>query len=75
MIEFLRHCFTGIDGQSWDLGRILWAIGVLAYIAYAGISLWHNKTPFDMQAYGIGFAAVLAAGGAALALKAKTEPQ
>lgn len=65
--------FTGKDNLTWDLGRVLWAKMALAYV---GLSGWHviHATAFDPVAWGTGAAAVLAAGGAAIGLKAHTEP-
>ena len=65
--------FAGRDNHTLDLGRILWAIGTLVYFVLSIHSVWHGTT-FDPVAWGSGFAAVLAAGGAALWMKKDTEP-
>jgi hypothetical protein len=73
--KILKDLFTGIDGQSHDLGKYLWCIAVLAGIIYAGIDLFvlHNK--FDITQYGIGIGSLLGAGGAMLWAKKDTEPK
>lgn len=74
MIKLLKDCFTTADGESFDIGRVLWAFGVLTFL---GLSVWNvvgQDQHFDMQSFGIGLGATLAAGGAALGFKAKTEP-
>ena len=69
----LKQMFTGKDNKTIDLGRVLWAKAVVAFlgIGFYGI---YNGNPMDYLAYGTGLAAVLAAGGAAIGLKSKTEP-
>lgn len=74
MIKFLKHIFTGIDNQTWDLGRILWAKISVVYCAISAGQVWAGHT-FDPQSWAIGAGTILAAGGGSLLLKAKTEPQ
>jgi len=69
------HILTGIDGESFDVGRVLWVLGVLAFVGYAGYDLIVNKQPFNPQNYGIGLGGALAGGGLGIGMKAKTEPQ
>lgn len=73
MRAVLRHLFTGKDGVTFDLGRVLWCKMALAYV---GLSAWHltHGGPFDPMTWAGGAGAILAAGGGALALKASTEP-
>lgn len=73
MADFFRHLFTGKDGQSWDLGRVLWAVVTLAFIGLSGFALWRGGA-FDPMAWAGGAGAILAAGGGALMLKRNTEP-
>ena len=74
MMKLLKDCFTTADGESFDIGRVLWAQGVVVFLGLAIYSVVSQGHPFDMQAFGIGLGATLAAGGAALGFKAKTEP-
>lgn len=73
MPDFMKHCFTGHDNQTFDLGRVLWAIGVVAFILFAG---YHaiTKGEFDAIGYGGGLGGLLAGGGASLRMKMDTEP-
>lgn len=73
--KFALDCLTGIDGQSFDLGRVLWVLAFLVGIALEIYCTVIERTNFDLQQYGIGVGALLVAGGASLNLKAKTEPQ
>lgn len=66
--------FTGKDNKSLDVGRIIWFVSVLSFIAFAFLGLYMGK-PTDYIAYGTGLSTLLAAGGAALGLKSKTEPE
>ena len=70
----LKHMFTGKDNQTMDLGRVLWAKAVVAFLGLAFYGVYKGN-PVDYMAFGTGLAAVLAAGGAAIGLKAKTEPE
>jgi hypothetical protein len=75
MRKFLVDILTGKDGHTFDMGRILWAWGVVSFTWLAAYAVVGLRDHFDPVAYGGGFAAVLAAGGAALGFKAKTEPE
>ena len=75
MKKFLADILTGKDGHTYDIGRILWAWSVVSFTALGGYDLVHAGYRFDPVAYGTGIAAVLASGGAALGLKARTEPE
>jgi hypothetical protein len=46
----------------------------LSFIIFAFLGLYMDK-PTDYIAYGTGLSTLLAAGGAALGLKSKTEPE
>ena len=72
--KMIKDCGTGADGETHDVGRWLWMIGVLSYIAFSGYSLFKGQ-PWHPQEFGLGFGGVLAGGGAGIGLKAKTEPQ
>jgi hypothetical protein len=66
--------FTGADNQTLDLGRILWFKMSLAYIGLTAFHIIAHHAAFDPVAFGSGAAAVLAGGGAGVAIKANTEP-
>lgn len=65
----IRHMLFGIGNDHPELGRVLWAIGVIAMIAYQGIDIWLNKNAFNAVEFGAGLAAILAAGGFGIAAK------
>lgn len=71
--RLLSDMFTGIDNATYDVGRLMWALGCIAYI---GLSAYHCIVHgvFDAPSWGLGFGGVLAGGGAALKLKQGTEP-
>lgn len=75
MVKILRDLFTGIDGESHDIGRYLWALSVIMGLLYAGYDLLWLMHPFDIVAYGTGCGLLLAGGGAALMAKSGTEPK
>jgi hypothetical protein len=72
--ELLKHSFTGKDNQTFDIGRILWALGCLSFLGCAFYALYRGQT-WDAVAFGTGFGALLAGGGAAIGLKKATEPE
>lgn len=73
VFKFLNDTLTGIDGESYDIGRVLWA---LAFLIGLGLEIYCvvTKTPFDLQQFGVGVGALLLAGGYSLRLKSSTEP-
>lgn len=73
MKTFLTHLFTGQDNKTFDIGRLLWAVGVVSFMAFGG---WHciKNREFDAIAYGTGLGAALAGGGLGVSLKKDTEP-
>lgn len=73
MRKFVKDIFTGVDGKTYDLGRVLWAFSaVFSHILY-GIAIYRGLA-FDWMAYGGGNAALHTAFGASLLMKSKTEP-
>ncbi len=72
--SFLKDIFTGKDGESFDLGRLLWAGTAIWAPALQTFDVVANHVRFDIQAFGVGMGVILAGGGGALALKRKTEP-
>lgn len=70
-MKIVSDTLTGIDQQTFDPARVLWALGVLTFL---GLSVY-SAAKFDPQAFGIGFGSVLAGGGLAVKLKADTEPK
>lgn len=73
LVKSIRQLFTGKDNDTLDLGRVLWANSVVAYFAVAFYHLYNGGT-IDFASFGVGISGILAAGGAAIGLKANTEP-
>jgi hypothetical protein len=70
----LKHILTGKDGVTHDIIRWL---AVLAAAMGLGLEFYWvviRQQPFDLQQFGIGCGALFVSVGAALALKANTEP-
>jgi hypothetical protein len=66
----LRGFFTAADNRSFELGRGLWALSMVALIACQGVALWKGEA-FDPVEFGTAAAAILAAGGFGVAAKDK----
>lgn len=75
MMKVFRDWFTGGDGETYDIGRWLWFLSVNSYIGLTVIQMYRVGGTIDFVAWGGGLAALLGAGGAALGLKANTEPK
>lgn len=75
LLWFLRKITTGKDNETPDCIRIGGILLGAQFILLAGFDAIVLKHPFDPNAYGIGAAALLAAIGAALRMKAPTEPE
>lgn len=71
--KFWKDLFTGRDGRTYDIGRVLWFQSIQAFIGLTAYALYKGGE-FDAVAWGAGLAGLLAAGGAALGLKAGAEP-
>jgi len=71
--KFVKDLLTGIDGESYDIGRVLWALACLVGFGLEIHGVYAN-TPFDLQQYGIGVGALLGSGALSLKLKSTTEP-
>lgn len=71
-VKIIRDLFTGIDGETWDLGRFLLAGGCSTMIGGGVAAIWHGS--LDFVAFGGGFGGLLTGGGALLLLKRHTEP-
>ena len=72
-MKILRDLFTGVDGISYDLGRVLLAGGALVMIGAGVVGVVHTHA-LDFVAFGAGFGGLLTGGGALLMLKRATEP-
>lgn len=74
MFKVLRELFTGIDGQSHDLGRYSWAG---SFVSITGVALWHEwrGVATDLTVLAAAYGTTAAAHAGALFMKRSTEPQ
>jgi cytochrome c biogenesis protein CcdA len=74
MKKAVRDSLTGLDGQSYAVAKVM---GVAIVATFLGLSIASFVTgkPFDMQAFGIGAGAAVAAMGAAIKLTETSEPK
>lgn len=79
IIRFLVHVFTERDNNTFDAVRVVG--GILAFLGgleFLALSAWNvivNHVPFAHESFGAGLGAVIGALGAAVAIKAATEPK
>lgn len=74
MLHFFRTAFTSRDNTSTDIGRVLFAFGVVATICLEGWVVIVHSEKFEVGAFAGAISALLVSGGAGLAVKAHTEP-
>jgi hypothetical protein len=70
----LLQLVTGRDNRTHDLGRWSWLIDTLAVLGLAARQEWAKSGSVSIRDLAIALAAVAAAHGVALGLKASTEP-
>ena len=68
MNKFFTDLVTGTSNLDYELSRVLWLLGGLAYLAYGGFHLFQNGT-FNPLEFGGGFGALMAGGGWGTAVK------
>jgi hypothetical protein len=73
MGKMIKDLFTGIDGQSHDIGRWSWAICLFAVIAGVAWNALHAVV-IDAKQFAEALGIVVAAHGGALWAKKTTEP-
>ena len=70
----IKHCVTGIDGETYDPARIYGAIAVFTFLGLSIYSVVFNNADWDAQEFGIGFGTLLLAFGLGVVVKSGTEP-
>lgn len=60
--RLLREWFTGPGSKEYELARVLFAVVVLAGLAYQGVAVWKNQA-FSMIEFGTGMGSLLTLGG------------
>lgn len=71
---WLKELLTEDDNRTPDIAVIGWAFGIVSFVSLSGYSVVSDPHHhFDMEAFGIGFAAILTAGAAALWGKNKAD--
>jgi len=73
-MNYIKHLFTGIDGETYDPARTLWIVGVLIFLLFTGYEVYKSGH-FDMINYGLAYSGLLAGGAAGVRIKSATEPQ
>lgn len=64
-MKLLKDILTDYDGQTYDTGRVLAVAIIAALLAFQTVAVVRSGT-FDVQAFGVGMAAVLTALGIAI---------
>ena len=72
--KMFKDCFTGIDGATYDPARILWFVGIVAFLCFTGHWVYTGHE-FNMVNFGIAFSSLLVAGGIGVKVKESSEPQ
>lgn len=74
-MNILTQMLTGADNQTHDVLRWVGLAGSLTALCLQIYVVVGKGQPFDIQSFGIGLGALVAAVGAALGMKHNTEPQ
>ena len=74
MKKIFQDIFTGADGVTYDVARVLWFFTTLIGHLIYGFLVIFKGVQFDWVAYGSGNAALHGSFGASLWAKANTEP-
>lgn len=72
MKKLLNDILKEKEGNTYDIAKCLWVLGVVAYLFLSIVSVFKNQ-PWEPAQYGIGFGAVLAGGGASMSLKKESQ--
>jgi hypothetical protein len=72
-MDFFKHMVTGIDNQTVDVARVLWIIGALSFLGFAGYQVYKSGS-FDMANFALAYTGLLSGGAASVRIKAITEP-
>lgn len=73
MKKLLLDILTTRDNQTFDNGRVLGVLIILAFLIFSGIDVVMTHT-FEYEQFGIGIGATLAGIGVNLKLKENSEP-
>lgn len=72
-MSFFKDIFTGPDGKTYDPARILWVVGIIAFLAFSSYQVYKTDN-FDMVNFGVAYGSLLAAGAAGVRFKLGSEP-
>ena len=72
LIKIFSQLFTLADNQTACLGRILWAVSLVAFIIVGTIQVLKTGN-IDLLSFGGGICAILGGGGVAIRLKEPSE--
>jgi hypothetical protein len=72
-MEWLKNLVTGLDNNTVDVARVLWIVGVLSFLGFAGMDVYKSGH-FDMANFSLAYGGLLAAGAAGVKIKESCEP-
>lgn len=73
-MNWFKHMVTGIDNQTVDVARVMWIVGVLSFLCFAGYEVYKSGH-FDMSSFSLAYAGLMAGGAGSVKLKESTEPK
>lgn len=66
-----KHCFTEMDNETYDLGRIMWGMGGVVFFGLSIFAVVAQHQAFSPMDWGAGLGGVIAGGGAGIAIKSR----
>jgi len=73
ILQYLKHMITGMDNQTVDVARVLWIVGVVAFLGFTGCEVYKSGH-FNMTDFSLAYSALLAGGAAGVKIKETCEP-
>jgi hypothetical protein len=73
-MKFIKDQLTGIDGESFDIGRCSWAVSLLTIIGSVVFNAYKGAM-IDVLVLSQAIGAIVLSHGGAIFVKAKTEPE
>lgn len=73
-MNWLKHLITGADNQTVDVARVLWIVGVIAFLCFTGYEVYKSGH-FNMSDFALAYSGLLTAGAAGVKIKESSEPR
>lgn len=73
MMKLIKDILTELDGETYDISKLLWAFGVVVFIGLSIVAVCKGQL-WNPAEYGLGMGSLLAGGGAGVKFKSAGNP-